>query len=496
MSSYTDPPPPSYQPAPLSTTQPENPWHEEDETEPLIPGRQKKVAWYRTSHIKCITIASAILFVVMVSCMVLSATHQNQQLMEWERDLTSKKALEKIRELEWGRQMEQKRAEQLLREKEWDRQMEEGREEEHCRELEWERQMEQTRAQEYLREKEWDHQMEERHEEERGRELEWDGHMEEKRAEQLLREKEWDHQMEERHEEEHGRELEWDRQMRQARAQEQLQKKKWEHHMVEKREEELRREKKWELAMNTSREQWEYHLREQKAREQEREQAWEHQMEEKHDEELIREGEWDVSQERRERLGLYWDQPAPGRCSAHGVRDHHAQLLNATPYRYNWLQPCEDMPIFIHGSMRTASRCERIGNEIWGHWSVKDESVCTPFFEDWRDHGCIAPGSQLRLASARLDYIPSGENGLELCDSTPHKFWDKYFPHPTTCAESHGAIWGYWESEDVTYITCGPPSCDERCGFLPTPDFQQGYTTNTFLAAREECEINQELGVE
>ncbi|KZP29933.1 hypothetical protein FIBSPDRAFT_851097 [Athelia psychrophila] len=376
MSSYSDPPPPSYQSAPPNSTQPENP-----ETEPLIPGRQKKVAWYRT-HIKCVTIA-AILCVAMVSCMVWSATRQSQNLVQWERELTSKKALEKIRELEWGRQMEQKRTEQLVREQEWDHQMEERHEEEHGRELEWDGQMEQKRAEQLVREQEWDHQMEERHEEERGRELEWEGHMERKRAEQLLREKEWDHQMEERHEEEHGRELEWDGY-----------------------------------------------------------------MEQKHEEERIRERQWDVSQEQRERLGLYWDEPTPGRCTAHGVRDHHAQLLNATPYRYNWLQPCEDMPIFIDGSMRNASRCERIGNEIWGHWSVKGESMCTPFFENWRDNGCIASGSKLRLASARLDYIPSGENGLELCGSTPHTFWNKDFSHPTTCAETRGAIWGYWEVED------------------------------------------------
>jgi hypothetical protein len=112
------------------------------------------------------------------------------------------------------------------------------------------------------------------------------------------------------------------------------------------------------------------------------------------------------------------------------------------------LQPCEDMPVFLQGSMRTTSRCERIGNEIWGHWSVEGESVCTPFFANWRDNECIAPGSQLRLASARLDYVPSGENGLEYCGSTPHRFWDRYFPHPTTCAETNGDVWGYWEVED------------------------------------------------
>lgn len=99
-----------------------------------------------------------------------------------------------------------------------------------------------------------------------------------------------------------------------------------------------------------------------KTREKIRELEWDRQMEQKREEEHIREQQWNLSQEQRERLGLYWGEPAPGKCTAYGVRDYHAQLLNATPYLYNWLQPCEDMPIFIHGSHQRASRCERMGN--------------------------------------------------------------------------------------------------------------------------------------
>jgi len=194
--------------------------------------------------------------------------------------------------------------------------------------------------------------------------------------------------------------------------------------------------------------QWERDLARRKTIEKTRELEWDRQMEQRREEERIREQQWNVGQEQRERLGLYWDLPTPGRCTAYGVRDYRAQLLNAAPFHYNWLQPCGDMPAFIQGSMRTADRCELVGNEIWGHWNVKGESVCTPFFENWRDNGCMAPGSQLRLASARLDYVPTGENGLDFCGSTPHKFWDRTFSHPTTCAKTNGDVWGYWEVED------------------------------------------------
>lgn len=120
----------------------------------------------------------------------------------------------------------------------------------------------------------------------------------------------WEKELSRKKTQEHIRELEWERQVEQKRAIEHLQEKEWE---------------------------------------------------EKREQERIREEQWNLSQEQRERLGLYWDQPSAGRCIAYGVRDYRAQLLNAAPYNYNWLQPCQDMPISIHGSLHTASRCERIG---------------------------------------------------------------------------------------------------------------------------------------
>ncbi|KAF7983112.1 hypothetical protein HWV62_24061 [Athelia sp. TMB] len=208
--------------------------------------------------------------------------------------------------------------------------------------------------------------------------------------------------------------------------------------------------------------QWENELKTRRAQEKIRELEWERQMEQRRRDELLREHEWDLSQEERERLYLHWDQPTAGRCSAHGVRDYRALLLNAAPYHYNWLEPCKDMPITIQGKPYNTVRCEKEGDvgtakehnsacwltrdlqKIWGHWSVEGDSVCSPFFEDWRDN----------LASARLDHVPSGENGLELCKTTPFKFWDRFFAHPDTCTLQrlsdlqNGDIWGYWEVDD------------------------------------------------
>ncbi|KAF7972277.1 hypothetical protein HWV62_18516 [Athelia sp. TMB] len=108
--------------------------------------------------------------------------------------------------------------------------------------------------------------------------------------------------------------------------------------------------------------QWEKDLAFRKAQEKIRELEWERQMKEKRKDERVRERQWHLDQAARERLGLFWDQPTAGRCISHGVRDYSARLLNATPYHYNWLEPCMDIPIDIQGKPRNASRCEQKGD--------------------------------------------------------------------------------------------------------------------------------------
>ncbi|KAF7972290.1 hypothetical protein HWV62_18542 [Athelia sp. TMB] len=350
-------PPPNYERDPGPDPFTENAWGEVEQN------RQVNQTWYRKHRI-CIVVIALFSF-VMIGSWALAASAQNRNFEQWEKDLASKKAQEKVRELEWESQMAQKQEQERTREIEWDHQMQKTRDQERIREDDWERQMEERKAQEQVREIEWEHQMEEAHEQER------------------VRERDWEHQMAERCKQEHLREMEWERQ-----------------------------------------------------------------MEEKLEDERVRERQWHLDQAGRERLGLYWAQPTAGRCSSHGVRDYSAQLLNAAPYHYNWLEPCMDIPIIIEGMPHNASRCEQNGDEIWGHWSMEGDSLCSPFFEDWRDNGCIAPGSQLRRASARLDYVPSGENGMELCNSTPFKFWDRSFAHPSTCVQHPDNIWGYWLVDD------------------------------------------------
>jgi hypothetical protein len=67
---------------------------------------------------------------------------------------------------------------------------------------------------------------------------------------------------------------------------------------------------------------------------------------------------WQRKEEERQKLGLYWDAPvADSHCTAHNTREYWAWLLNTVPYNYNWLKPCEDIPIVIHGRSIKTTRC-------------------------------------------------------------------------------------------------------------------------------------------
>ena len=74
--------------------------------------------------------------------------------------------------------------------------------------------------------------------------------------------------------------------------------------------------------------------------------------------ERLREDQWHREEEERQRLGLHWDLPiADSHCTAYNTREYSARLLNTVPFEYNWLRPCEDMPIIINGRSIKTARC-------------------------------------------------------------------------------------------------------------------------------------------
>jgi hypothetical protein len=105
-------------------------------------------------------------------------------------------------------------------------------------------------------------------------------------------------------------------------------------------------------------EEWEQELMQRRLAEQLRIKEWEQRFETRRRQEKIRQDEWEREEEKRQKLGLYWDTPvADSHCTAYNSREYWARLLNTVPFDYNWLKPCQDIPLVIHGRSLKTTRC-------------------------------------------------------------------------------------------------------------------------------------------
>jgi hypothetical protein len=165
----------------------------------------------------------------------------------------------------------------------------------------------------------------------------WDLELTKRRLDEQQRVEEWERQFKERLHQERIRQDQWERDLKERRLDEQVRMEAWEHQLQTRKRQEKVRQDKWEQKQKDIR-------REEEAR-QERER--------------LREEQWQRDEEQRQRLGLYWAEPeANARCTAYSTRDYRARLLNTVPYHYNWLKPCEEIPIVIHGRSIHTTRCE------------------------------------------------------------------------------------------------------------------------------------------
>ena len=113
------------------------------------------------------------------------------------------------------------------------------------------------------------------------------------------------------------------------------------------------------MSLSLERQEWEQELRNERIKEQRRIKLWEDELKAKQERERLREEQWHREEEERQRLGLYWGNlEADAHCSGYQTRYYWARLLNTVPYQYNWLTPCRDIPIVIHGKSVNATTCE------------------------------------------------------------------------------------------------------------------------------------------
>jgi len=222
----------------------------------------------------------------------------------------------------------------------------------------------------------------------------------------------------------------------------------WEQELIRQRE-----------AENSRIDQWEQELNMRKHQEKVRQEEWEQMQKEirreeaqRQEQERLREEEWQREEEERQSMGLHWDLPiADSHCTAHNTREYWARLLNTVPFEYNWLRPCEDMPITIHGRSIKTTRCyinPDVSGEVFGHWLVDfNEPLCSPYWDQVNDKGCTADGSGRRRVEAHLESIHDGEDGDKLCGSAPFDIYGRHFDRPDSCANWDGTF-GIWEFDD------------------------------------------------
>jgi hypothetical protein len=200
----------------------------------------------------------------------------------------------------------------------WEQELVRRRVAEQSRINEWEDQFLARQHQEMVRQDEWERELMQRHLAERSRIEDWEQHLEARQCQEKVRQDEWERELKQRHLDERSRVEDWERRLEARHRQEKRRQDEW-----ERRQREIRRE-------------------ETQRQEQER----------------LREDEWQREEEARQKLGLYWDTPvADPHCKAHNSREYWARLLNTVPFDYNWLKPCQDIPLVIHGRSLKTTRC-------------------------------------------------------------------------------------------------------------------------------------------
>jgi ribosomal protein L14E/L6E/L27E len=164
----------------------------------------------------------------------------------------------------------------------------------------------------------------------------------------------------------------WERELTQRRLDEQSRIEDWEQHLKARRHHEKVRQDEWEqrqrvICRNEAqrREDWEQQLKARQHQERVRQDEWEQRQRvirqdeaQRREQERLREDQWLREEEERQRLGLYWGElVTDSHCTAHNSREYRAQLQNTVTYDYNWLKPCEEIPIVIHGRSIKTTRC-------------------------------------------------------------------------------------------------------------------------------------------
>jgi len=164
----------------------------------------------------------------------------------------------------------------------------------------------------------------------------------------------WEQELMQRHSVEQSRIDIWEQQWEARKCLEKTRQDEWERELLQRH-----------LAEQSRIDIWEKHFEARKRQEKKRQDEWERSQEDirreeayRREQERLRENKWQLEEEKRQTLGLHWDALiADPHCTAHNSREYWARLLNTVPFDYNWLKPCQDIPLVIHGRSLKTTRC-------------------------------------------------------------------------------------------------------------------------------------------
>ncbi|KAG2069560.1 hypothetical protein BDR04DRAFT_1055334 [Suillus decipiens] len=154
----------------------------------------------------------------------------------------------------------------------------------------------------------------------------------------------------------------------------------------------------------------------------------------------------------RIRMNMSWTDLASHTCTTYATREYTARLVNI-PSSYNRrVEACMATPIKIHETEYMPQWCEDHGpNNVIGHWEVNQhEPDCAPYWNWYKDLGCISPGSGQRRIQHHLKNLPSGADWKEFCATTPVSFNGMHFMGAESCFRKYFGIftYGQWVVDD------------------------------------------------
>ncbi|RDB30213.1 hypothetical protein Hypma_010445 [Hypsizygus marmoreus] len=153
----------------------------------------------------------------------------------------------------------------------------------------------------------------------------------------------------------------------------------------------------------------------------------------------------------RQTRHLYWDNVKGFRCEGYGLRIYTGYLANLSP-SMDVIAACKAIPVTINGiTYDSPLYCEDRGRfrGVYGSWLIKDDVICTTYWQSFENMGCTAPGSGYRRIEAPLTGLRFRDDSEKMCITTPVTIYGQHFDHPMACPEGFfGGRRGIWDVPD------------------------------------------------